>query len=297
MKKNISYLLRKFGVELSRPLIREKNIKDQISSRFKMKFDFSSDLLFNSFNYIKRLDNHSISFTIVSENENFLIVKVNEFKFKIESVEDIFIISEVLIDKDYNFLNNEEYIFMDIGFNIGITSLFLSTKRNISKIYGYEPVPHTFEIASENILMNNISKIELKNTGLGGFTRDEVFIFNKNLKGNAGIRGNLSYSINKLEETDKREIKVKIIDVTEELDTIIKSHPNKKIGMKIDCEGGEYELLEKLDKENKFKHIDILMIEWHDKGSEIIENILLKNKYKIFSRVLEINSGMVYATK
>ena len=46
------------------------------------------------------------------------------------------------------------------------------------------------------------------------------------------------------------------------------------------------------------KNVDIAIIEWHEKGSAAIENVLLDNQFKLkhVHHVSE-NSGMIYATK
>lgn len=191
----------------------------------------------------------------------------------------------------------EYVIFLDIGTNIGITSLFLSTKENIKAIYGFEPVPYTYKIAIGNLKRNNISNVEIKNIGLGGFSRKEEFVFNSKLKGNSGLRGEASFSIRNLKEKEKTIVSVDIIDVSEEFLKIKKIHPQEKIGLKIDCEGGEYEIIDKLDLDGLLDQVNVLIIEWHDKGAEHIEDVLIKNKFKIFSRVLETNSGIIYASK
>ena len=191
----------------------------------------------------------------------------------------------------------EYVIFLDIGTNIGITSLFLSTKENIKAIYGFEPVPYTYKIAIGNLKRNNISNVEIKNIGLGGFSRKEEFVFNSKHKGNSGLRGEASFSIRNLKEKEKTIVSVDIIDVSEEFLKIKKIHTQEKIGLKIDCEGGEYEIIDKLDLDGLLDQVNVLIIEWHDKGAEHIEDILIKNKFKIFSRVLETNSGIIYASK
>ena len=43
--------------------------------------------------------------------------------------------------------------------------------------------------------------------------------------------------------------------------------------------------------------IDYLMMEWHDKGADVLEAILVKNGFICFSKKLAFNSGMIYAVK
>jgi hypothetical protein len=67
--------------------------------------------------------------------------------------------------------------------------------------------------------------------------------------------------------------------------------------LKIDCEGAEYEIIQKLSDTNLLADIDILLIEWHDKGAKMLEDILIANDFRIISRHLTSITGMIYAFK
>jgi FkbM family methyltransferase len=297
MKKIIKNFLLFFNLKIESTVNKNKFIKNLLIKRFKAKNNFTINLLKQSYVHIQKLDAFNISFKLLEENTSSLIVLINDFKVEVESAEDIFILSEVFVDKDYNFIDKEEYVFLDIGLNIGISSLFFSAKKNIKHIYGFEPVKHTFNIAKRNVKRNNIKNISLKNIGLGGSTRSEKFIFNSNFKGNSGLRGEDSYSINRLNENERTIVDVEIVDIKLELEEIINNNKSCKIGLKIDCEGAEYEILQRLHTASLLAKVDVLLIEWHDKGANDLENILKVNNFKIFSRVLEINSGIIYATR
>ena len=65
----------------------------------------------------------------------------------------------------------------------------------------------------------------------------------------------------------------------------------------MDCEGAEYEIFENLSESNLLGKIDVLIIEWHDKGAKSIENTLLKFGFNVFSRDLGPISGIITASK
>ena len=73
----------------------------------------------------------------------------------------------------------------------------------------------------------------------------------------------------------------------EKADRIVKmvkeENPNSKIYAKLGCEGAEYGILKLLDKENLLKEIDLIMMEWHDKGPTELLEILRKNNFVSYS--------------
>ncbi len=58
-------------------------------------------------------------------------------------------------------------VIIDIGANIGITSLYFASLNPKAKIFAFEPHPETFKRARENFGLNNFKNIQLINLGLG----------------------------------------------------------------------------------------------------------------------------------
>jgi FkbM family methyltransferase len=292
MKKLIYKVINKLGYRIEN---KQNQIDKEMSYLSKFNVTSNISLLFRSKVYIKKIEKHFPELKIENFNNGFVFY-LADVKIYVESVEEIFIISEVFVEADYNFLSKSKTIVIDIGANIGISSLFFSKMDFVEKIYSFEPVPETFEQAKLNFSMNkSLSKIvEINNFGLGGFTRDETFIFNKNIKGNTGVRGLLSpsYSSN---SNNSIEVKVQIKNVSEVISEIIARNSNMNIVVKMDCEGAEYEIFDNLIASGLINSISMFMIEWHDKGATTIENHLKSANFNYFSRNLDPISGMIYA--
>jgi FkbM family methyltransferase len=293
MKKLIHSLLKSVGFKIVNTGIKEVQYRNFVKS-FDLEND-PNDLVFKSASDVLVIKKHFPELTIENHKDGVLS-SFKGLKIYIETTEEFFILKEVFVEKDYNLLSNEDLVVFDIGMNIGISSLFFGLQKNVQKIYSFEPVVNTYKQAVYNISLNeNLSpKIETFNIGLGATTRVEKVLYNPQAKGNCGIRLESSLVIDK---NNSKEIEITIQDVSDVLPDLIAKHTQQKVVLKIDCEGAEYEILQKLDESKLLNTIDVLLIEWHDKGSEILEKILIENNYRVVSRYLTSISGMIYAFK
>lgn len=290
----MKYLLYKFINSLGYNVSNKKKKEKKIWARLdKYNIRLHKDLLYSSAAYIFNLEKEYKDLSIL-ENERSLIIKFGGLIFEIESTEEFLILTEIFLDKEYNFICNSPCIVIDIGANIGIASIFFSQKQYVQKIYSFEPIIDTYRIAEKNLNINNITKVEgFYNFGLGGSNRVEKFIFNKCSKGNSGIRGSLSPSYNRKKVGDEVRT-VQINKASEILKPIIEENKDLRIVIKMDCEGAEYEIIENLSKENLLQKIDIIVLEWHDLGAKSIEDYLVANNFIIFSRSLGPISGLIF---
>jgi len=82
--------------------------------------------------------------------------------------------------------------------------------------------------------------------------------FRASVSGNTKITGDILASSNKI----KTEI-IKLKPISEIIDLIRNDFPGKKLVLKIDCEGSEYEILQSLYESDSLKYVVIIMLEWH----------------------------------
>ena len=293
MKEYLHKLLFKLGYKVSNISQKEQDLKNLVRS-----FAVSNDrhpLLIASAPYLFEIKKQFPELTLESHKEGVL-ARFNGLQLYLESSEEFFIVKEVFIEKDYNLLSNASLVVFDIGMNIGISSLFFGLQDNVKKIYSFEPVVTTYNQALYNLELNTTisDKIEAFNFGLGGVTRTEKVLYNSQAKGNCGIRRELSLVV---DQKDASEIDINIKNVQDVLPDLFAQHPKEKKVLKIDCEGAEYEILQKLNDSNLLVDIDILLIEWHDKGAALLEELLVANNFSVISRHLTSITGMIYAFK
>jgi FkbM family methyltransferase len=290
MKKSLYSLLFKIGYKIEN---KSKERRKRLNYLSKYEVKENKELLLKGYEIIHSFESKYQNIQVKDEKKG-LIFSFDCISIYIESFEEFFILNEVFYLNGYNFYTSGKVVVVDIGTNIGIASLFFSNLVNVDKIYAYEPVLETYNQAALNFKNNENKVIEFNNFGLGDSDRDDFFYFNKNAKGNTGIRGELSTSF---DANLVEKVEVKILKASREIQKIIDENSNTKIVLKMDCEGGEYEIFEDLDKNDLLVKLDIIMLEWHDKGASALEEKLMKNGFDFFSQTLSFNAGMIYAKK
>ena len=237
-------------------------------------------------NNLKKMDDFSLNYA-----NGEWVCNLEGLAFSINSTEELLILEEVFINGIYNVEVKHPYTFIDIGMNVGITSLFFASKPLCKRIVAFEPFQPTLYFARKNLEKNKLAeKIQVNEVGLGYPPRTLNINYSEASKGSVGINGVAPY----IEKADTRVELLPIIDVFETLKDIT----DKKIILKIDCEGSEYEILERLNETGLLPRFDVIMIEWHIKGPAPLQKILSDNDFEILSMGKHnLNIGMLYAFK
>ncbi len=230
-----------------------------------------------------------------------IMINFDNICFNIACWEELFIIDEVFVKGVYNFNTNNNFVFYDVGMNVGITSLFFALKPNVTKVHAYEPFRQTFESASINFNLNKeiASKINANNFGISSENKSLTVDYLFDLKGSVGIEGIQERT---LVDNDNLISKENIIvkKASTIFSQLIQKDSDEKLDhvLKLDCEGSEYEILTELDSANLLQKFSIIMLEWHNKGPQDIQKILLTNGFSLFSfDFLNKDIGMIYAFK
>jgi len=166
---------------------------------------------------------------------------------------------------------NENDTIIDIGANIGMFSIYVKKKFNC-KVISFEPVLENFNNFKKNILLNGLSvtDFELHNTAITSTDGDRIKI-------GTSIKNTGSASI-----FHKNPVNFEYC-VTETLNKYITSDCKY---LKIDCEGGEYEIIPSiLNLINTFKYIGIEYHKYNTSQNPDELNTLINKHFngKIFS--------------
>ncbi len=240
--------------------------------------------------YIQRLIEKG---AIFSTTDDSLSICIRDTTFKIKTAEELLITYEVFAKEVYKLPADKDFVFIDIGFNVGITSLYASGFPNCKCILAFEPFQKTITSAAENIqiIKQRVPAFTLYPFGVGYPERKLMVNYSFDFKGSTGVNG-----INPVihpHDISIEELLVK--DIATALHPILDK--DKFNIVKMDCEGAEYEILERM-KETDLLHIpSIYFIEWHERGVKEIENTFKNQPFDIKINNGQEGNGIFYAFK
>jgi len=234
--------------------------------------------------YWMSIDNMSlgkIRFVILDSNKNIVFEKFFNTKRQKESIIDHHIYSQ-FIDEIFGIyrgiMHNKEYeydicrvekgdICVDIGANIGLFSMYGSL-LGASKIYAIEPCSFTFDHLIRNKSINekydNVI-IPFKCAITADTGKRDMFVYGVGSCMNSLVDVGLKLSH---EKESVNAVNINDFVYSNKID-----HINF---LKIDAEGSEYEIIDTIDSEFLSKHIDKMVIEFHEVHNNDYETSLDK---------------------
>jgi methyltransferase, FkbM family len=213
------------------------------------------------------IDEHDNRFVILrNRNGTRLICRIRE-GFDIGHIVEIFEEGTYLQD----FQNGTV---IDVGASTADSSIYFALK-GARDVYAIEPTKESFDFASENVRLNNLEgKVHLINAALSSDSGQiELTVSSDNPNAN---------SIDPTETVKKSGINFdskRVIDSITLKDIVSQYNISKIKLLKMDCEGCEYEVLQKLEEE-MFSIIDNIILEFHD-GLKFLADLLEKRGYNV----------------
>lgn len=200
------------------------------------------------------LERGGIDFAMDSDE---LIARVDGLVLEVRNAEDLQLLHEIFLIKEYNVVPPGRSIAIDIGMNVGVASLALARNSQVETVYAYEPFAAPFRRAARHFQRNSklSAKIQPENFGLAD--RDD----DRDVKSNSGAT--IGTSIRGTKSGDPERIRIR--DAANELGPKIEEAVRRglRVVVKVDCEGSEFAIFESLKRASLFDKIDAFMIEWH----------------------------------
>jgi FkbM family methyltransferase len=263
-----------------------------------IKKEHAAPVLIRYANAVQLVKQAGFQFSVNSEGE--LHANNDHVKFKIHDEEELFILTEVFLEGSYNLITPQakKIALIDVGMNVGITSLFFASKENVEKVYSFEPFTPTYNMALENIKLNHqfAAKIEARNFGLAKENGEIEVAYSPEQKGRMGLHG-LPDTAGRILSNVTKEV-MQIRSASHEFAKIREEVKDHFVVCKIDTEGAEYDIVESLYENNLLSIPGVYFIEWHKiKPTEIVEKLKKNNYYIVETAFTNVNAGMIYAIK
>lgn len=198
-------------------------------------------------------------------------------------------------------------IFLDGGTHLGGGIKSISKKEGIDstwRIHTWEANPHTYKKNLTDTKKYNNFNIQFYNSALSTYDgKIDVMVLKQTTKYTKEVvntgQGSTTLSADKFKNPSLKEsqmlekVEINCIDFV----SWIEKHTTStdEITIKLDVEGSEYEILEKLIESNHLARIKKIYVEWHsyalqdpaayDKRQEQIEKVLKNNNIKVISWV------------
>lgn len=178
---------------------------------------------------------------------------------------------------------------LDAGAHIGLFSLYVKAFNPVARIYALEPEEENFMLLQKNLTANRLRDIRIFKAALAGRTGSGELVLEAD-------------SINhRLADMDGKNDAVKSVKVqVYSLEDFISMVNIPCLGLlKMDIEGGEYEVLENISA-GGFEKIHNIILEYHEYSGhnhKELENILRRNDFsvQIFPSRFEKSSGFMLA--
>jgi FkbM family methyltransferase len=272
----------------------ENSINDSFISEIKkikhlsFIYDIKPDIYFDLVN---------IGFVFTLQENKSVLAAYDGICFTINAFDELFILHEIFFRGVYNYSFNKNHIVIDIGMNVGFSSLYFAKKTNVNQVISYEPIDLTYRMGLCNFSLNPFlrDKIMANNFGVGNSNREEKYKYEKEWKGSAGVRNNyfdLSWKKDRIIEE-----MVSIKDVIEVIESA--KQFSLPIVLKMDCEGSEFEIIEHMKNYTKLRDIVLFMLEFHDTPPDsLLESFNSYGFITITNNPHFIDStGLIYAIK
>lgn len=235
---------------------------------------------------------------LVSNIGDTLVLTMNGVNMHLQNMEDFQIVDEVHVLNTYDFRTPERCCVIDIGMNVGFSTLYFANRDKVDQVHSFEPFEAPFNRAQENISLNPAlaDKIHTYNFGLSGGTETKTVAYNENTTIGTSIHGNGGENLTTISVRRASDVLGGIIKIAKA--------NGQAIVIKMDCEGSEFEIFDDLAASGLLSDVHIFMIEWHkwwsaEKTDETLIKHLQDYGFAVFNMTQRHDpfAGMIYASK
>lgn len=211
--------------------------------------------------------------------------------------DDLLVLEETFAKRLYEIYDDREWFVWDVGMNVGLVALYYAGIKGW-EVLAYEPFAKTFEIARRNVARNGLEgRIHMRNLGVDAKAGRMEIAYNEAARATNGLYGNLWKD---RQEPDER-VEIELVDAADALEEAMTMAGDRPLLAKIDCEGAEYGILDRLVERGLLDRIEAFILEYHfiqpDHTAERIRAPLLAHGYLVKTLWTNLDAGGLYAMK
>jgi FkbM family methyltransferase len=241
-------------------------------------------------------------------DEDELFIEVAGLRTFIQRAEEILILKELIVDGIYNMLFSGPAVVLDIGMNVGLTSLYFASQPN-TVVVAYEPCEKQYNQALRNISLNPglSDKIRPCKVGISDSNFKSIAMYPPKITSQPGLFD--PHTNNGMGPKFEYE-EIDIEDAADILDAITTDYPGRDVVVKIDFEHpeyhidgvSEYHMINRLHTAGKLDLIEAIMLEWHKPkpahDPPVLARQLSDYGFKVFLFTPhDAHEGMLYAVR
>ena len=231
-----------------------------------------------------------------TDETRLLYLRRPPLAMKIRGRMDIWSIKETFLDQfytRYGAVVEDGWTVVDVGAGVGDFSIFAGYNRPHTVVYALEPFGESYQLLSENLVLNAIDNVTAFPLALWGESGDLVL----DLSGGEPLQ-----IISQVLENQAEISGMTVVHALTLQDFLNQESIDHVDLMKLDCEGAEYEILMQASSQTLAK-VDRVIMEYHDirehNEHRVLASFLENEGYRIqiVENVVHEEIGYLYAER
>ena len=185
--------------------------------------------------------------------------RIGKLRLVPQNRDDLYVLTEVFGKQLYELQDGREWFVVDVGMNVGYAALYFAGILGWETV-AFEPFSNTFDIAVQNIERNELSdRIHTNKAGVGGKDETISVSFDADARSTNSVFGNLQH------DRSGREMptQIHLVDAAVAVREALETAGNRPLLIKLDCEGSEYDIVDRLVETQLLDQVEAYIIEYH----------------------------------
>jgi FkbM family methyltransferase len=176
---------------------------------------------------------------------------------------DLGVMKHRFLEREYDFLDVDGCIVLDIGANIGDSAAFFAL-RGAKAVYSFEPFHATYLQAKTNIELSNLAdRVQVLNVGISFRQEERLAAYEPSASIGLTTLPEARHKVIGLERSNARIERVKMISLSQAIE-MCQIDAGDRVVCKMDCEGSEFEIFcQGVDVLPDLRMFERILVEYH----------------------------------